>query len=212
MTDRRVPGTVTEGRPSVSPLVPWRMYSRLPESFRKRVEHVALLRRLKHAAVGVRSHRVLTVLGALEAEGIEVWLAGGWGVDALAGRQTRRHHDVDLVIGAADAEAASCCLAKLGFTFDKERKVPEALLSKSLVFRDSLGRHVDLHPAWIDGSNRRGDTGAGPILDRGSLGVGSLGGRRVRCLSAAAQIELHGGYEPRPQDISDLAVLREIVG
>ena len=30
--------------------------------------------------------------------GISVWLDGGWGVDALLGRQTRPHNDIDLFI------------------------------------------------------------------------------------------------------------------
>ena len=156
---------------------------------------------------------MLTVLGALEARGVDVWLAGGWGVDALAGRQTRPHRDVDLVIRAGDTDAAGRCLRSLGFTFYTERDVPEALLCKSLVFRDAVGRHIDLHPAWIGAP----DEGADPELAHAtlgpqSLGAGSLEGRRVRCLTAAAQIELHGGYEPRDRDIQDLAVLREIEG
>ena len=38
------------------------------------------------------------ILGQLEAAGLVVWLDGGWGVDALLGRQTRPHQDLDLVI------------------------------------------------------------------------------------------------------------------
>jgi lincosamide nucleotidyltransferase A/C/D/E len=30
--------------------------------------------------------------------GIEVWIDGGWGVDALLGLQTRSHKDLDIVI------------------------------------------------------------------------------------------------------------------
>jgi lincosamide nucleotidyltransferase A/C/D/E len=31
------------------------------------------------------------IVGQLEAAGLVVWLDGGWGVDALLGRQTRPH-------------------------------------------------------------------------------------------------------------------------
>ena len=36
------------------------------------------------------------VLDMLEQFGIRYWLDGGWGVDALVGRQTREHRDVDI--------------------------------------------------------------------------------------------------------------------
>jgi lincosamide nucleotidyltransferase A/C/D/E len=38
---------------------------------------------------------ILGVLGAAEPR-----LAGGWGVDALAGRQTREHRDLDVMVPA----------------------------------------------------------------------------------------------------------------
>ena len=44
---------------------------------------------------------VLAVLQALNASGCRYWLEGGWGVDALAGRQTRTHRDVDIDFDAA---------------------------------------------------------------------------------------------------------------
>jgi lincosamide nucleotidyltransferase A/C/D/E len=34
----------------------------------------------------------------LEQSGIRVWLEGGWGVDALLGRQLRSHNDLDIAI------------------------------------------------------------------------------------------------------------------
>jgi lincosamide nucleotidyltransferase A/C/D/E len=44
------------------------------------------------------SSSLLAVVGVLEAEGISVWLDGGWGVDALLGYQTRDHDDLDVVV------------------------------------------------------------------------------------------------------------------
>lgn len=37
--------------------------------------------------------RVLDVLAAFDAGGIDYWVDGGWGIDALLGRQTREHRD-----------------------------------------------------------------------------------------------------------------------
>jgi lincosamide nucleotidyltransferase A/C/D/E len=47
----------------------------------------------------VRAESVLEVLSALSA--CRVWAAGGWGVDALVGHQTRDHRDLDLALDAA---------------------------------------------------------------------------------------------------------------
>jgi lincosamide nucleotidyltransferase A/C/D/E len=40
-------------------------------------------------------------LDVWERAGITVWLDGGWGVDALVGRPTREHDDLDIAIALA---------------------------------------------------------------------------------------------------------------
>src|SRR5216684_5352952 len=59
---------------------------------------------------------VLELLSLLEQRGIDVWLNGGWGIDALLGHQTREHDDLDLTISATDSQAYTDAMAKLGFT------------------------------------------------------------------------------------------------
>lgn len=41
---------------------------------------------------------VLAVVAWLEAAGVVYQVNGGWAVDALAGRQTRTHRDVDVFV------------------------------------------------------------------------------------------------------------------
>jgi len=41
---------------------------------------------------------VCAFLELMRTHGVEVWLDGGWAVDACLGAQTRRHDDVDIVI------------------------------------------------------------------------------------------------------------------
>lgn len=41
---------------------------------------------------------VIDIVTRLDAANIAVWLDGGWGVDALIGKQTRPHDDLDVVI------------------------------------------------------------------------------------------------------------------
>jgi lincosamide nucleotidyltransferase A/C/D/E len=40
---------------------------------------------------------LVDLLQLFESTGIEVWLDGGWAVDALLGEQTRPHKDVDII-------------------------------------------------------------------------------------------------------------------
>ena len=39
-------------------------------------------------------HNVIDLLQKTESIGVDVWIDGGWGVDALLGRQTRPHDAV----------------------------------------------------------------------------------------------------------------------
>jgi len=48
---------------------------------------------------------VVEVWTAFEAERLEGVLDGGWAVDALLGRQTRPHGDLDIALPAAGAWA-----------------------------------------------------------------------------------------------------------
>ena len=49
---------------------------------------------------------VLAVLADLTEAGCSVWVVGGWGVDALVGRQTRLHRDLDLALDADNETVA----------------------------------------------------------------------------------------------------------
>jgi lincosamide nucleotidyltransferase A/C/D/E len=40
---------------------------------------------------------LVDLLQLFESTGIEVWLDGGWAVDALLGEQTGPHKDVDII-------------------------------------------------------------------------------------------------------------------
>jgi Aminoglycoside-2''-adenylyltransferase len=61
---------------------------------------------------------VLGILDQLDGAGLVVWLDGGWGVDALLGRHSRPHQDLDLVIARDDCDRARAALARVGFQHD----------------------------------------------------------------------------------------------
>ncbi|MFR8601034.1 MAG: nucleotidyltransferase domain-containing protein, partial [Clostridioides difficile] len=39
---------------------------------------------------------LMTILKILNDSNIKYWLDGGWGVDVLAGKQSRNHRDIDI--------------------------------------------------------------------------------------------------------------------
>ena len=58
---------------------------------------------------------VVSIVDMLEGQGLQVWLDGGWGVDALVGRQTRKHEDLDIAIALAEADAVIASLVRWPF-------------------------------------------------------------------------------------------------
>ena len=81
---------------------------------------------------------VLRIIDRLMSADIRVWVDGGWGVDALLGRQTRRHRDLDLALRLADVERALDVLAELGY-----RVVDDELPSR-VDLRADDDRRVDI--------------------------------------------------------------------
>jgi lincosamide nucleotidyltransferase A/C/D/E len=51
----------------------------------------------------LQPQEVIRVVGLLDSQNVSYWLDGGWGVDALAGEQTRQHQDLDLAILLSEA-------------------------------------------------------------------------------------------------------------
>ena len=45
----------------------------------------------------------------------EMWVAGGWGVDALLGRQSREHRDLDLIVSSTQSALVRELLGRLGY-------------------------------------------------------------------------------------------------
>ena len=150
---------------------------------------------------------VHAVLGALGTAGIPTWVGGGWGVDALAGRQTRAHRDLDLLVDAERLEDCLSILTARGYAVETDWLPVRVEVG-------AAGRGwVDIHPVRLaaDGSGvQAGLDGTRFDYPPGCFTTGNLAGREVPCLTAAHQQLLHTGYEPRAQDIHDLRVLRTL--
>ena len=153
---------------------------------------------------------LLAVIGQLQADGISVWIDGGWGVDALLGHQTREHDDLDLVIELEDATRVMGLLGSRGY------EMVAGAPPKSFVMVDSRGSQVDLHPVTFDsdgGGVYEMDDGTEWVYPaEGLSGRGSVDGTPVKCLSAAVQVLVHAGYELTGKDYRELYLLWECFG
>ena len=156
------------------------------------------------------SQSLLAVIGLVEADRIDVWLDGGWGVDALLGRQTREHDDLDLVAELAHASRIMEVLAELGYSLVAGGP------PKSFVVVDGDGRQVDIHPVRFNaeggGVYQLDDGNEWVYPSEGFKGRGSVDGRPVRCLSPEVQVLVHAGYELTEKDYRELYLLREQFG
>lgn len=153
---------------------------------------------------------MLEVLDRLARAGVRGWLDGGWGVDALVGRHSRPHSDLDLVMALDDVEPATNALADLGFA------ITESEMPTRLVLGDGRGRAIDLHPVTFtpsgDGLQRLQDGRVFAYPSAGFAAVGLVCGRPVPCLSVDVQVLVHQGYPPEADDRHDMLLLREAFG
>lgn len=152
-------------------------------------------------------YEVLGVLTDLRVSGCRVWVAGGWGVAALVGRQTRPHRDLDLAIDVEQEAVALHALSLRGYTVETDwRPVRVELVAPYRSW-------VDLHPVAFDptGHGRQvGLDGAHFDYPPDAFTEGTLGGITVPCLSRQQQVRFHCGYEPRPADLHDLQQLERL--
>jgi lincosamide nucleotidyltransferase A/C/D/E len=156
---------------------------------------------------------VVGILGLLENGGIEVWIDGGWAVDALLGRQTRPHDDLDLVLRQNDIDRLIEVLGAAGF-----HRVEEGARPFNFVVADGQGREVDLHGVVFDasGNGRYGPQpkdGGGRVYPAGAFkGTGLINGASVCCLTAEYQMANHAAYDPGEADVHDVRALHQAFG
>jgi hypothetical protein len=126
--------------------------------------------------------RVLEILEALDEAGLRTVMLGGWGVDALVGRELRKHSDLDLALEDAELDRAVETLSGLGYkrwNSDDDAAALGPLMPKRTVScRDGALRVVDLHGAGLAALDVR---------------AGLIGTREVFCISAGQQLESQVG-------------------
>lgn len=131
----------------------------------------------------------------------------GWrlGVDALLGKQTREHDDLDLIIALDQVGAAQEALQRLGL------EIAEDELPTRFVMRDDRGRQVDFHTVVFDGEGggiqRLQDGRSFRYPPEGFRCSGSIAGNSLPCLTPEVQLLCHTGYEPDGNDLHDVLLL-----
>jgi lincosamide nucleotidyltransferase A/C/D/E len=149
---------------------------------------------------------VISLYTSLEKLGVEIWIDGGWGVDALLGEQTRSHSDLDIAIEQKDVPILRQLLQKRGY---KEIKLEEAR-DWNFVLGDENRREIDVHVIALDnkGNGIYGPPEKGEMYPAASLtGAGKIDGRTVRCISPEWAVKFHSGYQLKEKDFRDVSAL-----
>lgn len=170
---------------------------------------VYLYARTRPLLASMRAEDVLTVLDALADRRVPVWVAGGWGIDALLGEQTRAHADLDLAFRAEDETELLTALAHHGYRIVLDYRPARIAVG------DDAGHEVDLHPVHFDALGYGVQAGFRDEVFHyppDGFTIGSIARRPVACLTAEQQLRFHGGYELRERDRADLARLRAAFG
>ena len=157
------------------------------------------------------SRDVAEILGMIERKGIRIWVDGGWAVDALLGRQTRHHADLDIVIEQKDLDPVADMLRNRGYG-PAHRNNP---LPWNFALGDGARHEVDFHVVVLDekGNGVYGPPANGQIYPAQALrGIGAIRGRLVACISPEWLVKFRSGYELDDNDRADVRALCQRFG
>jgi lincosamide nucleotidyltransferase A/C/D/E len=149
---------------------------------------------------------VVRFLAEFEAAGFEIFVDGGWGVDALLGHQTRPHRDLDIALRHSDVDRLRALLEAKGF-YDLPQ---DDTRDCNFVLGDDAGHLVDIHTFEFDGEGRN-VYGCDYPLDS-LTGNGTIEGLKVKCISPEWMVKFHTGYEVDEDDYRDVCALHERFG
>lgn len=151
----------------------------------------------------MNAETVIELVELLKSDDIDVVIDGGWGVDALIGKQTRQHEDLDIAIPHKDVPKLREILGKKGFV--------EILRDDSrdcnFVLQDESKNQVDVHSYIFDeqGNNIYGVA----YLPEHLIGQGIINDYSVKCIPAEWSVKFHTGYKLDENDYRDVKALCE---
>ena len=143
------------------------------------------------------------IIKLLEQNGIEVYVDGGWGVDALLGEQTRKHDDLDIALPHKFVPQLRELLEARGY-----RDVPRTdTRDCNFVLGDDKGHLVDVHSYTFDNN---GINIFGVAYEPHHLvGTGTISGYLMKCPPPDIMVEFHTGYDVDENDYNDTKALCE---
>ncbi len=174
---------------------------------------------------------VVDLYSGLGAQGVRLWVDGGWGIDALLGQRTRPHKDLDAIVAFEDLPALTRFLSERGFVLKaiwpenlwapcpelpaligREHRAVE--VATAFVLEDGSGRELDFHVMRFDEHGRGIPAWHSDFAfpAEAFAGRGIVDGTRVRCLSAEMQMHAHTGYALKDSDVHDLRLLHDRFG
>ena len=150
---------------------------------------------------------LMTIINLLENANIKYWIDGGWGVDILAGKQTRNHRDIDVNFDAQHTEKLLNLLFEYGYKIDTDWKPVRIEL-----YSEKYG-YLDIHPFILneDGTSKQADLEGGFYeFEKDFFSNDIFEVITIPCISLNGQKIFHSGYELRDKDKQDIAVLESI--
>lgn len=151
----------------------------------------------------MKAETVIELLKLFAAHSIDVVVDGGWGVDALLGKQTRPHEDLDIAILHRDVPKLRNLLADRGY-----RDVPrDDTRDCNFVLGDREGNLIDVHSYTFDESGNN-IFGVG-YLPEHFEGNGVIDDYPVKCIPADWAVKFHTGYDLDENDFRDVKALCE---
>ena len=152
------------------------------------------------------SDKVLDLYNRLKENGMTVWIDGGWCVDALLGKQTREHSDLDIAVHRKDNAKLRQLLERDGYNEEDRDDSSEFMY----YMKNEAGDGVDVHVFEYD---ENGKNTYGVEYPFGSLtGTGIINGQEVNCTAPNYMLQFKTWYEPKEKDIHDVQVLCEKFG
>jgi len=143
------------------------------------------------------------IVQLLEQHSIEVYVDGGWGVDALLGEQSRKHDDLDIALPHRFVPQLRALLEARGYA-DVPR---DDTRDCNFVLGDSKGHLIDVHTYNFD---ENGNNIFGVAYEpRHLTGTGTINDHPVKCPPPDVMVEFHTGYDVDEKDYHDTKALCE---
>ena len=174
---------------------------------------------------------VVEIYSSFLERGVQLWLDGGWGIDALLERQTRPHTDLDAVAAFDQLPALGRVLNERGFALRKPwaenkwvpypevvaligRRSPACEVATAFVVSDSRERVVDIPVVRFSEGGRGLAVWNTDFVfpETAFAGQGAISTVPVRCLSVETQMRTHAGSGLPAKQADDVRRLRERFG